>query len=82
MHRPRSSETISARHQVGRFLKEILKNFKIFEKSKNAGNCPKSAQNQKIFEKCHIKIFQQFSKNFGFVRFSYNFQHVLIFRKF
>jgi hypothetical protein len=25
----------------------ILKNFKIFKKSKNAGNCPKRAQNQK-----------------------------------
>jgi hypothetical protein len=43
--------------------------FKIFEKSKNAGNCPKSAQNQKVLKNSTSKIFSKISKILGFVRF-------------
>jgi hypothetical protein len=31
-------------------------NFENFQKSKNAGNCPKTAQNQKIFKNFNFKI--------------------------
>jgi hypothetical protein len=46
--------TEAGMHLLGRVLKKV-EIFKIFEKSKNAGNCLKSAQNQKfltILKKC------------------------------
>jgi hypothetical protein len=60
----------------------ILKILKILKKLKNAGNYPKSAQNQKNLKNFNFKMFSKFSKNFGFVRFSGNLQHFLIFQKF
>jgi hypothetical protein len=66
----------SERDRIRNASHGILKNFKIFKKSKNAGNCPKSSQNQRNLKNFIYKFF------FGFVHFSDNFQHYLLFRKF
>jgi hypothetical protein len=93
MQSPREEETAFVRDTVHQKQSErdrfrnakgsrILKNWKFFKRSKNAGNCPKSAQNQKKIEKFHLQFFSNCSKNVGSVRFSDNFQHFGFFENF
>jgi hypothetical protein len=68
---PHSSETVHQKQlERDRFCKAwgggILKNYKIFKKSKNARNRPKSAQNQRNLKNFTFKFFFKTFKFFWF----------------
>jgi hypothetical protein len=61
---------------------KILIFSKIFEKSKNVGNRPKSAENHNFLKNSVLKFFSKISKNFSILCVSCHLQPLLIFLKF